>query len=938
MVDYITELYYSGAWNAITSDVRDAEPIAMKRGRRNWTSHADPATCTLKINNGASKVAPGQFGRYSPRNPRSDLYGLIGRNTPIRVRNAVRANDSVWLAGTQGSYLDTADTALLDITGDIDIRVELDPSTWRSDTGTVWPMIAKWPSVNDWAWIFYMRSAGMPRFSWTTDGLESSRVAVSPDALVPADAGRLALRVTLDVDNGSGGSTVRFYTAPGIDGPWTQLGGDVVTPGTTTIWNSSAPLAVGGDSSGSDGFSNGVMMAARYYAAEVRAGIDGPVRCRLDLDGHEPEDRTLTDTDDRTWTLHGAATFTDPSIRFTGECSVWPLEWDLSGADQWVKLQAAGVSRRIDRSKTPLRSSLFRDLSTKPDVVAYWPLEEPQGAIQFTSGLTDDTSALRPLDIAEVDVAADGDTFVASAPLPRVHDTPIFGNVPPYTPAVNQRFIALVAVPREGLASEKLLMRWFTAGSVTRWDLNVSPAGALRLTAYDDADVALSTGFVDFDVNGRALMMSLWLEQRGPDVFWQVSTFRGGVGGATIMEATIPGHTFDRITRVYLGSTHDVEGTTFGHAALINGDVHAIWDVVDNSLAAWSGEQAADRLMRLCADASLPPVHIRGRGADTEAMGPQQRQALMALLREVPTADLGMLGDRQDANGLAYRPRTSLYNQDPRLTLAYTDGVIADPFRPVDDDQHTRNDITVDRVRGSSFSAALTVGRMSTAAPPEGVGVYDYAETVSLHTDNQLRDQVGWRLHLGTIDEARYPTLRLDLHNLRVASLQDQILALTEGDLIRITDLPPQLPPGPLDLLVESIDERKSAVRHTITFGCSPGSAWTVGVWAEDAETPAPDAPRRYDTAGTIRDGLDIDADQTGITLTTTIGPLWTTDPADFPFDILVGGERMRVTAIGAETVGGQQLFTVIRSVNGVVKSHPAGTSVRLADPAVYAL
>src|SRR5690554_5374573 len=50
---------------------------------------ADPGSMTLMLNNGESSVQPGVVGRYSPKNPRSDLYGKIGRNTPIRVSAAV---------------------------------------------------------------------------------------------------------------------------------------------------------------------------------------------------------------------------------------------------------------------------------------------------------------------------------------------------------------------------------------------------------------------------------------------------------------------------------------------------------------------------------------------------------------------------------------------------------------------------------------------------------------------------------------------------------------------------------------------------------------------------------------------------------------------------------------------------------------------------------
>lgn len=73
------ELYYSGTWNDITSYVRlDDAGIKIGRGMADEAGSPDPSYCWLALNN--------IDGRFSPRNPRSPLYGLIGRNTKIRVR------------------------------------------------------------------------------------------------------------------------------------------------------------------------------------------------------------------------------------------------------------------------------------------------------------------------------------------------------------------------------------------------------------------------------------------------------------------------------------------------------------------------------------------------------------------------------------------------------------------------------------------------------------------------------------------------------------------------------------------------------------------------------------------------------------------------------------------------------------------------------------
>src|SRR5690606_17367081 len=69
-------------------------------------------------------------------------------------------------------------------------------------------------------------------------------------------------------------------------------------------------------------------------------------------------------------------------------------------------------------------------------------------------------------------------------------------------------------------------------------------------------------------------------------------------------------------------------------------------------------------------------------------------------------------------------------------------------------------------------------------------------------------------------------------------------------------------------------------------------------------------------------------APATSFAVTAPSGVAWT--HADGDYDILVNGERMTVTNV----VG--NVFTVTRSVNGVVKTHAAGSAIDLARPAYY--
>lgn len=79
------EILVDGAWMDITADVYLSGKIQITWGRQDWASKANTTKCPLILNNGRSRVNPLIVGRYSRRNPRSDLYRRIGRNTRLRI-------------------------------------------------------------------------------------------------------------------------------------------------------------------------------------------------------------------------------------------------------------------------------------------------------------------------------------------------------------------------------------------------------------------------------------------------------------------------------------------------------------------------------------------------------------------------------------------------------------------------------------------------------------------------------------------------------------------------------------------------------------------------------------------------------------------------------------------------------------------------------------
>src|SRR5690606_9064741 len=129
------------------------------------------------------------------------------------------------------------------------------PEDWAS--GDFQVLAHKWSGNDQRSWVFRLESDGRLAFFWSEDGA-SVDGAVNSTVPVPT-FGRGAVRVTLDVNNGSGGHTVQFWTAATLDGPWAALGPPAEQGGlgTTSIFASTTPLYVAGGASGSIVFLDG---------------------------------------------------------------------------------------------------------------------------------------------------------------------------------------------------------------------------------------------------------------------------------------------------------------------------------------------------------------------------------------------------------------------------------------------------------------------------------------------------------------------------------------------------------------------------------------------------------------------------------------------------------------------------------------------------------
>ncbi|MFP3986872.1 carbohydrate binding domain-containing protein [Streptomyces sp. E11-3] len=203
-------------------------------------------------------------------------------------------------------------------------------------------------------------------------------------------------------------------------------------------------------------------------------------------------------------------------------------------------------------------------------------------------------------------------------------------------------------------------------------------------------------------------------------------------------------------------------------------------------------------------------------------------------------------------NGAVWRAHTKHVDVgNPLLALDYTTDIVP-PMEPTDDDQLTVNDVTATREGGGEERVAKASGPLSVQAPPDGVGPYPDQVTVEVADDEDLASQAGWRVHLGTVDEQRFPAISVDLG--RSPELIDAVATQDVGDALTIDQTPSWLPPDGIDQIIEGYTETLNALTWDWQANCSPGSPW--GSIAQlppgDEATAQPDQPNRLDTTGSV--------------------------------------------------------------------------------------
>lgn len=487
------------------------------------------------------------------------------------------------------------------------------------------------------------------------------------------------------------------------------------------------------------------------------------------------------------------------STRFVGYVSEWPSKWDPAEKHFWVPVQADGIMRRLGQGSAPIKS-LSRSLveytaDTFGTVTSYWPLEDGSGSTSAAAALPGGTPmfAYGTVDFAGATPPA------GSLAAPDVSAGSLYG-ICTSTPATGAWFVAFYL----NCTNNCKPVAWSTSGSMN-WSIDVTTT---TVTVTNSAGGSASFSAVYTDGNWHTISVTA-SEGSGSVGF----TVFGDTGDSA---SSATSGTCGVVTSVTVNPAFDADVVSVGHVSAGNTSTSSITDTFMN------GNPGNSAGSNFSAIGTYNDIFVVLSSAETENMGTYPLGSALEAFQECAAADAGQLIER--ANGrLALDTHQGRENLDVTLALDYDLGHIGTPFEPTDDDQLTRNDVTVSRLDGSS-------GRVIDQTGPLGVdtaGRYDETATLNLYTEDQAYHHAGWRVNLGTVNEYRYPVVNLRLH--RSSDLIASWKNADVGSRVTIDNVPTTtIPPDLVDQIIEGYAERINGFEWDVALNLSPYKPYKV--------------------------------------------------------------------------------------------------------------
>jgi hypothetical protein len=897
------EIYYAGAWHDITAtdDVLARDPVTISGG----------LTDSRALIRARQQLKPTQLvasienldGQYSPRNPMSPLYGLIGRNTPLRTYvtgydvtadSFNRESAAGWGNSEYGALpwiISGAGGSVLLSDAQVHSRVALHSI----------PTTAAFR-------LSYLDDDSYNLADLTLTAYLQALDGTSGDILGNDIEGGLMLRI---VDNGhyyhprvefkadqsiavslhavGGTGNLGSATVPGLTytGQWLRVKAQCKGRSIRMkVWDASLPPPP-------EGVWHLEVLNNEYPAAGgfgVRSGVAA---------GNTNVSRTV----------YYANLTVDRAYRFHGEVESWPPRWEANNKDAWVPITAWGIMRRFNapgKDAAPVLSALRRRIQYD-NPIAYWPLEDPEGSVAASSGLSGGIAMTQFGTGTPCQFGITEDHPFGTIPLPdNLMGLPsdphqgLRGEIPPQASTVYQvEWICRRTFDAGAGAVGPRVMQWISDNPTFRnwyWEWNGVVTGQMDLYVTNQFGVETAS------ITGVALSLDTWhhvvvkAKQNGGSV--DITIYRDG---ASVGTASVAGILTGPPYEIKIGpeNTAHFGAVSVGHVAVYATEPWQLELYHHELMTGWPGETAAGRFSRLCDEARISYV-ILGDRALSEIMGPQRPAPFMDLIYDAVDVENGWLFEPRSFLGLGFRCIRSVYNEAPTVSLSYAaGGEVSPPLRPAEDTSATVNDVTVSREGGVASNAVRGTGPLNVAEPSAGtggVGRYPKWWVRRVNTDAQTIDQAWWALHLGTWDEARYPDVTVSpsaMAHAGKAHLIGPVLSVDIADRITINDGPPDTFDS-IELLSGGLVETLGSHVWRLEFGTTPYlpyEAYVVGTGSGNRS--------RVDTTENTSTVLgSVTATATAFDVLSTVRPWIDTAgyAAQFPYDIGMRGERIRVT------------------------------------------
>lgn len=773
---------------------RQKSGIEISTGRDDESSDVEAGSCAITYD--------ARDGKLSPRNVLGEWYGLIAANTPMRVTLPVVADtfDRTVAAGGIGTE-------------------PLSGAAWAVGNGPLWSVSgsaarAAITTANTVATAILGRPFGP----------EVDIVTTSSISAVPTGANFVHAIMVRRVDATNYYRVHTEYQTNGfIAVKITRNYGGVNTDifsflSTSVAFSANTKIATRVRTIGTT-IQVRVWLAAGSEPTTWNASVDDDL-----IDGGIVglyEWRVAGNTNVGTLTL----SVDDVSVHsalWTGQVPEWPVRWpSKSGADVVTPVSGSGILRWLKQGQPPLEAPIPQQLSSY-NPQAYWRLDE--GSSSTSAG----DSVAFGFDARGTDVAF-GNTdapagAIASAQLNTAAASRLSGTVRTWNLGNGDgSAIMYFKLGAAAPGSQTPLFELRTVGDTSRWAISIGTTG-IELNSYDRTGINIVSGMggglgidptkwfaisVEFEKFGATdTLVSMNWHQVGSVTFYTAGTTQVNNNLITrISDVTVFAPVDNTlVSNVWIGPS----SVPFVNASFVQ---------VSSGFA---GETDVERIRRVLGYAGIDVFVAPGDG---RRLGSQPLNATpLDVVRDAEKGGFGLLYERGAI--LGYLPWTSRVNVPVTMALDWALGHLDESPEPTDDDLSLVNRWTSSRPNGGSRVAEDedSIARSR---------VYADGEEVNVERDEQLDDDAGWHVAVGSIDSLRWPRIKINLS--AHPELIPYWLTCRVGSRITLANLPGVIAGEVADLIIEGFEQQVDTdYEWTAEISCTLARPWVeAAVWGE---------------------------------------------------------------------------------------------------------